>query len=82
LRVPRRPLSERVSRNLRRTEEAFRVALIRAQDFGEIPTRHDPSVLARFLLNNLQGMRVLAKAGMDRATLEDAARVTLEVLGK
>ena len=75
-------VAERVSRSLRRTEEAFRAALIQTQTSGEIPTRHDPRVLARFLLNNLQGMRVLARAGADRTTLEDAARVALEALEK
>jgi TetR/AcrR family transcriptional repressor of nem operon len=39
-----------------------------------------PRVLARFLVSNLHGLRVLARAGTDRRTLEDAARVALHAL--
>ncbi len=73
-------VADRISRYVRRTEEAFAGALVRAQGAGEIPARSDPAVLARFLVSNLHGMRVLARAGTDRRTLEDAARVALEAL--
>jgi hypothetical protein len=45
-----------------------------------MPEDRDPRVLARFLVSNLHGLRVLARAGTDRRTLEDAARVALEAL--
>lgn len=70
----------RISRYVRRTEEAFTGALVRAQGAGEIPADGDPKVLARFLVSNLHGLRVLARAGSDRRTLEDAARVALKAL--
>jgi TetR/AcrR family transcriptional repressor of nem operon len=70
----------RISRYVRRTEEAFTGALARAQEAGEIPADGDPKVLARFLVSNLHGLRVLARAGADRRTLEDAARVALQAL--
>lgn len=70
----------RISRYVRRTEEAFTGALARAQEAGEIPADGDPKVLARFLVSNLHGLRVLARAGADRRTLEDAARVALQTL--
>jgi TetR/AcrR family transcriptional repressor of nem operon len=70
----------RISRYVRRTEEAFTGALVRAQGAGEIPAEGDPKVLARFLVSNLHGLRVLARAGSDRRTLEDAARVALRTL--
>ena len=70
----------RISRYVRRTEEAFTGALARAQEAGEIPADGDPKVLARFLVSNLHGLRVLARAGSDRETLEDAARVALQAL--
>lgn len=73
-------VEEKIRRYLRRSEETFHRALARAQASGEIGDRHDPRSLARFFVNGLQGLRVLAKAGSDRATLEDAARVTLSVL--
>ena len=78
--APRDPeVAEKISRHVRRTEEAFAGALVRAQETGEIPER-DPRALARFLVSNLHGLRVLARAGTDRRTLEDAARVALEAL--
>ena len=73
-------VAARISRSVWRTEEAFTGALVRAREAGEIPAQGDPKVLARFLVSNLQGLRVLARAGTDRRTLEDAARVALEAL--
>ena len=70
----------RISRYVRRTEEAFTGALDRARESGEIPAGKDPRALARFLVSNLHGLRVLARAGSDRRALEDAARVALEAL--
>ena len=79
--APRDPeVADRISRDIRRTEEAFAGALARAQETGEIPAGRDPRSLARFLVSNLHGLRVLARAGTDRRTLEDAARVALEAL--
>jgi TetR/AcrR family transcriptional regulator, transcriptional repressor for nem operon len=73
-------VAARISRHVRRTEEAFAGALVRARGAGEIPAQADPKVLARFLVSNLHGLRVLARAGSDRETLEDAARVALQAL--
>ena len=79
--APRDPeVAEKISRHVRRTEEAFAGALVHAQETGEIPEERDPRALARFLVSNLHGLRVLARAGTDRRTLEDAARVALEAL--
>jgi TetR/AcrR family transcriptional regulator, transcriptional repressor for nem operon len=73
-------VAARISRHVRRTEEAFMGAFVRARGAGEIPAQADPKVLARFLVSNLHGLRVLARAGSDRETLEDAARVALQAL--
>ena len=43
-------------------------------------TDKDPKALARFLVNTLHGVRVLARAGVDRAVLDDSVRTALEVL--
>ncbi|QIN82038.1 TetR family transcriptional regulator [Rubrobacter tropicus] len=69
----------RISAYVRRTEGAFEGALIRAREAGEI-SKEDPKPLARFLVTNLHGLRVLARAGVERRTLEDAARVALQAL--
>jgi len=70
----------RISRYVRRTEDAFERALVRGRATGEIPADKDPKALARFLVNTLHGVRVLARAGVDRAVLDDSVRTALEVL--
>lgn len=73
-------VAARISDYIRRTEDAFEGALLRARDRGEIHSDSDPRALARFLVNTLHGLRVLARAGADRETLEDTVRVALGTL--
>jgi TetR/AcrR family transcriptional repressor of nem operon len=73
-------VAARISDYIRRTEDAFEGALARARDRGEIHSDSDPRALARFLVNTLHGLRVLARAGADRETLEDTVRVALQAL--
>lgn len=73
-------VAARISNYIRRTEDAFEGALVRARDRGEICSDSDPRALSRFLVNTLHGMRVLARAGADRETLEDTVRVALQAL--
>ena len=75
-----REVSERILQNVRRTEAAFEGALLRAVEAAEISPDRAPKALARFLVSNLHGLRVLARAGADRRTLEDASRVALDAL--
>jgi len=70
----------RISRYVRRTEDAFERALVRGRATGEIPADKDPKALAHFLVSTLHGVRVLARAGVDRAVLDDSVRTALEVL--
>lgn len=73
-------VAERISGYVRRTEDAFESALERARKRGEIPKKSDPRVLSHFLVTNLHGLRVMARAGAARETLEDAVNVTLRAL--
>jgi TetR/AcrR family transcriptional regulator, transcriptional repressor for nem operon len=73
-------VAAKISRYVRHTEAVFERAVIRAQEAGEIPVDRDPRALARFLVNALHGMRVLARVGTDRTGLDDAVRVALDVL--
>ena len=73
-------VAERISGYVRRTEDAFESALERAWKRGEIPKKSDPRVLSHFLVTNLHGLRVMARAGAARETLEDAVNVTLRAL--
>jgi TetR/AcrR family transcriptional repressor of nem operon len=65
---------------VRRTEDAFENALVRGRAAGEIPADRDPRALARFLVNTLHGVRVLARAGVDRRVLDDSVQTALEAL--
>ncbi len=73
-------VAERISRYVRRTEDDFAGALERARSAGDLPEDKDPKALARFLVNNLHGLRVMARAGADRETLEDTVSVVLGAL--
>lgn len=73
-------VAERISRYLRRTEDAFERVLVRARSAGDLSQDKDPRALARFLVNNLHGLRVMARAGADRGTLADSAEVALGAL--
>ena len=73
-------VAERISRYVRRTEDAFERALVRARSAGDLPEKEDPTSLARFLVNNLHGLRVMARAGAPREALEDTVRVVLGAL--
>ena len=73
-------VAAKISRYVRHTEAVFERAVIRAQEAGEIPADRHPRAMACFLVNTLHGLRVLARVGTDRAVLEDAVRVALDVL--
>lgn len=73
-------MAARISAYIERTEDAFQAALQKARDGGEVPSGSDPRALARFLVNTLHGLRVLARAGADRGMLEDTVRVALGAL--
>jgi TetR/AcrR family transcriptional repressor of nem operon len=73
-------IARRISCYVRRTEDAFERALVRGRATGEIPADKDPKALARFLVSILHGVRVLARAGVDRDVLDDSVRTALEVL--
>jgi len=59
-------VSPRISRLFRRLQDLYAAAIIRAQALGEIDPGLDERTLARFLVCQIQGMRVLGKAGADR----------------
>ncbi len=61
-------------------EEAFRKALSRAVERGELGRRTDARCLARFLANTLHGLVVLSKAKLGRQTRNDVIKVTMAAL--
>jgi len=61
-------------------ENALYKILKRGQDIGEIRRRQTPRVLARFLINNLKGIRVSAKSISDKPFFSGIIQATLEAL--
>ncbi len=60
--------------------DAFAKAVKRGQAAGDISDRQEPMALARFLGNNISGMRIAAKAGADRRHMEDILRIVMAAL--
>ena len=75
-----RAAAARVAAGMARIEASFHRAVARAQALGEIPATHDARALARYLTSSMNGLRVMAEAKADRATLEDIVRLTLAAL--
>ncbi len=73
-------IGARVASALSWIEEAFHKALVRARKDGELGERHDPRALARFLTCFAMGRSVMAKAGANRKSLQDAVEVAMSVL--
>ena len=61
-------------------EAVFADAIRRAQVSGEVSADKDPVKLARFLYNTVLGLRVRARRGPDRETLQDIVETALKVL--
>lgn len=73
-------VAARIAAVISRSERAFEKAVRRGQKAGEIATGHDARSLARYLVVNLHGLQVLAKAKPDKAAIEDVIRVVLATL--
>ncbi|WP_031526972.1 TetR/AcrR family transcriptional regulator [Dyadobacter crusticola] len=69
-----------VRRNEEWIEDAFFRAIRKGQESGEIANTQDARALARFIFNNVKGIRVSAKSVTDRSFFEDIIKITLSVL--
>jgi TetR/AcrR family transcriptional regulator, transcriptional repressor for nem operon len=74
-------VSARIVRLFRRLQDLYAAAIIRAQALGEIEPELDERTLARFLVCQIQGMRVLGKAGADRDSTRAMVDFALRPLG-
>jgi len=78
------PRDEHVAALLRADQErrfaALRDALAAGRAAGEIAKDKDPAALALFVMSSINGLRVMARAGADRATLESVAEVALTAI--
>ncbi|WP_344470294.1 TetR/AcrR family transcriptional regulator [Nonomuraea monospora] len=75
------PRDPEIADILRRDTETrvriVRTAIEAARTRGELSADHDPLALAHFLTTTVSGLRVAARGGADRATLESIADTAL-----
>jgi len=73
-------IQQLVTEDFQAVEQAFARAILRGQADGSIARDKAPRQLARFLVVNLQGLQVMARAKSQRALLEDTLAVMLAAL--
>jgi TetR/AcrR family transcriptional repressor of nem operon len=61
-------------------EDILCKAIEKGQQSGQLAATLAPRSIARFFYSNLSGIRMMARSGADRKTLEDIIRVSLSVL--
>ncbi len=79
--APHNPaVAQAVKSALSLLEKALHKTLERAVDAGELPAETNTRALARFLTSTGQGLVVMGKANVSRATIKDIVNVTLSVI--
>jgi TetR/AcrR family transcriptional regulator, transcriptional repressor for nem operon len=73
-------VSDIVCQNDQQVEDAFYKAIEKGQMSGEITSKQDARALARFIINNVKGMRVSAKSTTDKGIFDDIIKLTLSAL--
>jgi len=74
-------INKMLCENDRQMETQLRDTIEQGQKTGEITNRQDAASIAQFIFNNIKGMRVTARSGVDRKVFDDIAALTLSVLG-
>lgn len=69
-----------ISGGVKRVTRIFIAAIKRAQREGSIPKEKDASVLGRYLLASLSGLRAMVKAGSSHAAVTEIAAVIMTAL--
>lgn len=69
-----------INENMKDIEHTFKVAIEKGQALGQIPKTHKADSLARFIYNNISGLRVAVKSSQDKSLLDDVAKVCLSIL--
>jgi TetR/AcrR family transcriptional repressor of nem operon len=73
-------VSDLVCHNDQQVEGFFYEAVKKGQENGEISKQKDARALARFIFNNVKGIRVTAKSTTDKRIFEDIISMTLAAL--
>lgn len=69
-----------VTENNQSVEDAFARTIEKGQADGQFTKAKDARALARFVFSTISGLRVSARAGADKQTLEDIVQVALLAL--
>lgn len=75
-------INDMISQEMKRVEDAFYNALVRAKSANRVPADLDLRSTAKFLLNTLTGMRVMGRQTFDREPFEAISSTALSVLKK
>ena len=73
-------VAEIVNQNMQDVEDALCRAIKKGQDAGVFSRSQTARALARFLFNNISGIRVASKSGSDKKVYDDIVKVALSVL--
>ncbi len=73
-------VKSRVREGLGRLERGFGDAIARGQEAGEIRRDLESSSLAKYLVGNLYGLELQARAGTSSASLQRVVRMVLQTL--
>jgi TetR/AcrR family transcriptional repressor of nem operon len=76
-----RQINQMLCDNDRQTEALLRDVIKKGQEKGEISNAQDPASIAGFIFNNIKGMRVTARSGVDKKVFDGIVALTLSVLG-
>jgi len=82
LAVHDKEIAEIVNQNNIYVESALKTAIKKGQYLGQISKRHKPYSLARFIFNNVSGLRVTVKSNKEKKELEEVVKLCLSVLNK
>ena len=72
---------KRFGTNTSAFERALTARLGHAREAGELHSKQDDRGLARYLINAMYGLQLLARGGSDRKHLDQVIDVTLSILG-
>ena len=69
-----------INQNIQDIEDALCKAIKKGQDEGIFSTAQTARAYARFLFNNISGIRVASRYGADKHVYDDIVKITLSVL--
>lgn len=73
-------ITQQAKEGIRHAEEILTKLVRQGQALGQFNTAEDARALARFLVNSIQGIRVLSRIYGEREPLADIARIALDTM--